>query len=317
MSTNHPSQQAFEAAKNDFRRRLGDEKVFRDLLSTTSIEQVWKAVEDVQAKPYAEKRLRHLARIRGFLDKLSAYTGAVDTFVQAKPEIMALIWGPIRLLLLWTSNTAKFADSVQEAMKRIGDALPHAAEMAQTFSDNNKLKDLLALFYGDILEFYLILVKFFSLSRKFPLCARSSPGCSINLTVLGPQLVFESVWPRQRDRLDSVVSFVERHTACMRSEVTTQNLREERDFRAKSLAHISEEQNFQELQKFQTLKMRLSPESYDDRLDWLLNRSSESSANWLMSDQAFLSWLNTSNPTVRLLWLKGIPGAGTWMSYPY
>ncbi|KAL2130484.1 hypothetical protein VTI74DRAFT_6338 [Chaetomium olivicolor] len=290
MSANDPSQKAFEAARDGFKRRLGDESLFRNLLNTTSIEQVWKMVEDVQAEPHAGRRLRHLAGMRRFFDKLSAYAAIVDKSVQLKPDVMALIWGPIRLLLLWTSNITKFADAVQEALKKIGDALPHAVEMARTFSDNNKLKDLLVLFYEDILDFYLILLKFFSLSR--------------------PRLVFESVWPRERDRLEQVINLIERHTACMRSEVTTQNIREEREFRAKTLAHFNEEQEFQELQKFQTLMARVSPESYDDRLDWLLNRSSETSADWFISDQSFLSWLDTSNPTVRLLWLEGIPGAG-------
>ncbi|KAL2130332.1 hypothetical protein VTI74DRAFT_6583 [Chaetomium olivicolor] len=290
MSTTDSSQQAFEVAKNAFKQRLEDETLFKNLLETTSIEHVWKTVEDVQAKPYAERRSRHMEKIRSFLDKLSAYASAVDTFVQVKPDVMALIWGPIRLLLVWTTNIVKFADAVQEAMKKIGDALPQALEMAKTFSDNDKFKELLALFYGDILEFYVIVLKFFNLSR--------------------PRLVFESVWPRQRVRIDAVVSLIERHTTWMRSEVTTQRIREEREFRTTSLAHFNKEQDFQELQKFQTLKTRVSPQIYDDRLDWLLNRSCKTSAGWLVSDPSFLEWLDMSKPATRLLWLRGIPGAG-------
>jgi hypothetical protein len=86
--------------------------------------------------------------------------------VQAKPDILALIWGPIRLLLVWTTNIAKFADAVNEAMKKIGDALPHALKLATLFGDNDKLKAVLALFYRDILDFYVIALKFFGLSRE-------------------------------------------------------------------------------------------------------------------------------------------------------
>lgn len=89
-----------------------------------------------------------------------------------------------------------------------------------------------------------------------------------------------------------------------------QRISEEHDFRAKSLAHFDHETDFQELQKFQTLKTRVSPRIHDDRLDWLLNRSSKASAAWLINDSIFQGWLDTSNPTVRLLWLQGIPGAG-------
>ncbi|KAK4244292.1 hypothetical protein C7999DRAFT_44010 [Corynascus novoguineensis] len=290
MSAHDPSQQAFEAAKNAFKQSLKDENLFRELLATTSVEQVYKAAEDAQAKPYADKRLRHTAKIRGFIDKLTDYASAVDTFVQAKPEILALIWGPIRLLLLWTSNIAKFADAVNEAMKKIGDALPDALKLATIFGDNDKLKAVLALFYKDILDFYVIALKFFNLSR--------------------PRLVFESVWPKQRDKIDVVVSNIERHTTLMRSEVTMQRISEEHEFRAKSLAHFDRETDFQELQKFQLLKTRVSPRIYDDRLDWLLNRSCKASAEWLVTDNIFQGWLDMSNPAVRLLWLQGIPGAG-------
>ncbi|KAH6626209.1 hypothetical protein B0J18DRAFT_443769 [Chaetomium sp. MPI-SDFR-AT-0129] len=290
MSGPDPSQQAFEAAKNTFRQSLKDENLFKELLATTSVEQVYKAAEDAQAKPYADRRLRHMAKIRGFIDKLNDYASAVDTFVQAKPDILALIWGPIRLLLVWTSNVAKFADAVNDAMKAIGDALPHALKLAALFGDNDKFKAVLVLFYKDILDFYVIALKFFNLSR--------------------PRLVFESVWPKQRAKIDVVVGNIERHTSLMRSEVTMQRISEEHEFRAKSLAHFDKETDFQELQRFQTLKTRVSPRIYDDRLEWLLDRSAKASAQWLVTDNMFQGWLDVSNPAMRLLWLQGIPGAG-------
>lgn len=89
-----------------------------------------------------------------------------------------------------------------------------------------------------------------------------------------------------------------------------QRISEEHDFRAKSLAHFDHETGFQELQRFQTLKTRVCPRIYDDRLDSLLNRSSKASAEWLITDNIFQRWLDVSNPAVRLLWLQGIPGAG-------
>ena len=108
-----------------------------------------------------------MAKIQCFIDKLSAYASTVDTFVQVKPDIMVLIWGPIRLLLVWTSNIANFADAVTSAMEKIGDALPQFVEVVKIFSENDKVKDVLALFYGDILDFYAIILEFFNSSRRF------------------------------------------------------------------------------------------------------------------------------------------------------
>jgi len=175
-----PSQQAFETAKNAFRKSLKDEALFRDILETASIEKVWEAAKAVQAKQDAEKRLRHMAKIRGFLDKLSAYAVTVDTFVQVKPDVMALIWGPIRLLLVWTGNITKFADAVTKVMMKVGDALPQFIDIINVFGDNEKLKAVLALFYEDILEFYAIALEFFNLSRRFCLLITElASGCSL------------------------------------------------------------------------------------------------------------------------------------------
>lgn len=205
--------------------------------------------------------------------------------MQVKPDILALIWGPIRLLVVWTSSITKFADAVTDAMEKIGDALPHALRSANIFNDNDKLKALLELFYGDILDFYIIALKFFSLSRS--------------------DLVFEAVWPKQRNKIDVVVSNIKRHTTLMRSEVTMQHISAEHEFRDKCLAHFDHETDFQELQRFQTLKIRVSPRIYDDRLDWLLNRSSKNSAEWLAADNIFRGWLDhlqLSCATVVITW---------------
>jgi hypothetical protein len=96
----------------------------------------------------------------------------------------------------------------------------------------------------------------------------------------------------------------------MKSEVTMQRISEEHEFRAKALAHFDHESESQELQRFQTLKTRVCPRVHDDRLDWLLNRSAKAAAEWLVTDSIFQAWLDMSSPTVRLLWLQGIPGAG-------
>jgi hypothetical protein len=168
MSTADASQQAFDTAKKSFRQSLKDEAVFRDILETTSIEKVWQAVQAVQAKQDNEKRLRNMAKIRGFLDKLSAYAVTVDTFVQVRPEIMALIWGPIRLLLVWTGNITMFADAITKVMMKVGDALPQFVDVVNIFGDNEKLKAVLALFYKDILDFHAIALEFFNLSSGLP-----------------------------------------------------------------------------------------------------------------------------------------------------
>ncbi|KAI1122695.1 hypothetical protein F5Y10DRAFT_281496 [Nemania abortiva] len=290
MSSPDPIQAAFESAKDVFKKRLDNDELFKDLLETSSIEDVWALAEKLQKQPYIERRMRHMAKISGFLDKLQVYTSTIDTFVSAKPEILALIWGPIRLLLSWTANDAKFSDAITSAMEKIGNALPQFGEMSKIFSESTKLGQVMALFFQDILEFYTITLNFFRLPRR--------------------RQFFEAIWPRQKERIDLVAKQLEQHTVSMKDEVTLLHIRAEHEARTRSLALFDQAAEAQQLQRFQALKMEVSPQTYSDRLDWLVNRSSQGSADWLRNDKAFIDWLNISNRTARLLWLRGIPGAG-------
>jgi len=64
--------EGIRVGKEQFRKRLKDEKSFKGSLETTSMEQVWEAAEEVQATQGAERRIRHTAKIKGFLDKVEA-----------------------------------------------------------------------------------------------------------------------------------------------------------------------------------------------------------------------------------------------------
>ncbi|KAI0402243.1 hypothetical protein F4802DRAFT_618082 [Xylaria palmicola] len=272
MSPPDPIQAAFESAKDTFKKSLDNGEVFKDLLKTSSIDDVWALAEKLQMQPYVERRMRHMAKISGLLDKLQVYTSTIDTFVSAKPDILALIWGPIRLLLTWTANDARFGDAVASAMEKIGNALPQFGEMAKTFTESNKLGQVMALFFRDILEFYTITLRFFRLPRR--------------------RQFFEALWPRQKEKIDLVVKHLEQHTTLMKDEVTLLHIRAEYEARTRSLASFEQAAEFQQLQRFQALKTDVSPQTYIDRLDWLVNRSSQGSADWLTGDKAVLDWFD-------------------------
>lgn len=96
----------------------------------------------------------------------------------------------------------------------------------------------------------------------------------------------------------------------MRNEMTFHHIREEHELRVKAMNQFDKETEFQDKQKFHALRSRVAATNYEDRLDWLLNRLSDGSVNWLNRDRTFLDWLDVSNPGPQLLWLQGIPGAG-------
>lgn len=146
--------EAFKEAQQAFRKKIVNERHYDDILRKTTINDVYEATFKAQEELAGKGRLKHLARIQPFLNKLQEYASVIEVFVQVKPEVLALIWGPIKLILLLTTKMRHVMDEVATAMANIGEALPSFRELAATFATSETVRAALALFYEDILDFY-------------------------------------------------------------------------------------------------------------------------------------------------------------------
>ena len=160
------AQDAFKNAIQSFKNALKDDKLYAEILQTTSIEQVYDLTDQLQVEQAKGNNMKHLSKIKPYLDRLEAYTGAIDTFVQAKPDILALIWGPIKLLIQWTSVISASLVGLIDTAAQIGYLLPEFGHAKRIFGCSEQINLLLALFFQDILDFYLLALKFFSMPRK-------------------------------------------------------------------------------------------------------------------------------------------------------
>lgn len=168
MVTPHDqTQEAFRTVIREFKDKLQDDKLYSEILKINSIDEVYDATDQLQKEQAKIGHLRHLAKIEPYLERLRDYSGVIDTFVQAKPDILALIWGPIKLLIQWTSVLKQSFDEIINTTAEIGDLLPEFKTVSQLFCHNAQLKDVLVLFFQDILDFYLVALKFFSKPSKF------------------------------------------------------------------------------------------------------------------------------------------------------
>jgi hypothetical protein len=163
---------AFENAIRDFKATLGDENLLEDISKTKSIEDVYDATDALQKEQAEKGRLRHLAKIQPYLEGLRSYASVIEVFVQSKQDVLSLIWGPIKLLLHWTNNMKQSFDAIVDAIADIGLLLPEFQAVRTLFSHNEHIKDVLVFFFRDILDFYLIVLKFFRKTCKFILGLR-------------------------------------------------------------------------------------------------------------------------------------------------
>lgn len=161
-----PIQAAFLSVIRDFKDKLKDDRLYGEILKTTSIDEIYDATDKLQEEQAKNGRIRHLSKIEPYLERLKDYSGAIDTFVQVKPSILALIWGPIKLLIQWTSTLKQSFDAIINTTAEIGELLPEFKEVVKMFIHNVQLKDVLVLFFQDILDFYLIALKFFNKPSK-------------------------------------------------------------------------------------------------------------------------------------------------------
>ncbi|KAF5530924.1 nacht domain-containing protein [Fusarium mexicanum] len=282
--------EVFEKAKADFLNGIKDQKLRSQLQKATTIDDIWDYTEQLQKDQGSNKRLRGMKRIGPYIERLQEYAGVIEVFVQAKPDILALIWGPIKLLLQVSSNLVASFDAILSVMKNMGSILPRFDEFRPLFKNNERMKYVLGLFFQDILDFYLVSLRFFGLTRW--------------------KVFFESLWPARRAEIQVIAENIEKHRLLLCNEITLNDILEAHTARKKALEHYAETREFQERQDFHSMETYIRPPSYDADLDRIRNIRCEGTGSWLVQDQQFVSWAEGKEKSSQLLWLQGIPGAG-------
>lgn len=92
LSSPSPVIASFNTAREEFLRDFLDDKYAQTLSQFTSINDVYDATDDIQKEQGKSRILQNLAKIQPYLICLDQYATIVDTVVQVKPDILALIW---------------------------------------------------------------------------------------------------------------------------------------------------------------------------------------------------------------------------------
>ena len=93
-STTRPSSLvavAFDTARKEFLRDVPDEDV-AVFSKSTSIDDIYNATDEIQKKQAGTRTLQNLSKIQPYLECLTQYSGVLDTIVQVKPDVLAIIW---------------------------------------------------------------------------------------------------------------------------------------------------------------------------------------------------------------------------------
>jgi hypothetical protein len=66
---------------------------------TKSLGDLDHAIREIEEQQANRKSLRNMQKVRPFLNALEQYSQVIEVFVNAKPDMLAFIWGPIKLCL--------------------------------------------------------------------------------------------------------------------------------------------------------------------------------------------------------------------------
>lgn len=128
-------------------------------------------------------------------------------------------------------------------------------------------------------------------------------------------LIFESMWTKQREKINLVRAQIQRHTLLLRREVGLEHIQEAHDAQLQALEHYEKTEKSFRRQEYQSVKTNISPRTYEDKLDSFHARVCHGTGRWLLRDATFAKWLDKADASMKILWLQGIPGAGTCINY--
>jgi hypothetical protein len=206
----------------------------------------------------------------------------------------------------------KSYDKIIDAMGQIGDRLPQFRRYLEIFKSNANLKRVLLIFFEDILEFHLTALNFFkSKSASVKNFASFWLAVSLTHTHIEWELFFEAMWPKCGNKITIIMNNIERHAGLISSEVTLANILDSQEARAEAMAKYKRDEEFQQRQDLATVRQLLSPKLYDEELERFQKLRSPNSGKWIESDDTFNSWFSSGNTSERVLWVEGIPGAGS------
>jgi hypothetical protein len=206
------------------------------------------------------------------------------------------------------SSVIKFFDKMIEVFRQMGRILPQFQRYTEIFDQNEQIRRVLSLFYGEILALYATLFKFLNHPGNLNLLAIFY---ELLLTWnIGRNLIIESFWPNVRSEITAIQENIADHEKVMTSHVTLEHVLRSHKERQRAIEEDERAEEARNRQYWKELRDECTPELYDTRYHDILAESLDDSGLWLDEGITFTNWLK-SKAGSRCFWLNGMPGAGT------
>ncbi|CAO2653806.1 Nn.00g032170.m01.CDS01 [Neocucurbitaria sp. VM-36] len=293
MADNGPTIEAtpFERALAQF--KMGLKKRDLENFKKTALVDLRQTIGELQEKQHASRRLQGLNRIQPFLEAMDQF-GKVITIFANTNEILAFVWGPVKLLLSIANTSVEAFKGLLDVYSSIGERLPNLIKYETLFRSNSHMMGVLALIYGDILQFHREALKYFQ-------------------QPLWKQMLVTPTWKTYQSKFGEIMSNMTRHYQLVETSATVVQIEDFQKARNIDNDRFETERRDEELRRLRTVYDWLRPAGVEnDHYEFMKTRAAfPDTGRWLLDHPTFQEWFDPQYPMVPpLLWLNGIPGAG-------
>ncbi|WKT53623.1 P-loop containing nucleoside triphosphate hydrolase [Fusarium oxysporum f. sp. vasinfectum] len=303
METDHSHSPGFQSALEEFKKDLN--KRDQENFHATTREALRMSIAILQAQQHAQRRLQNLNRLLPFLTAIEQYGEVVQGFCDSN-EIMAFIWGPVKVLIEAASSVDLAFGKLLDTYERIGKALPLLLQYRSIFQEKPHMVQILVLIYRDIIKLHQIALRQFRRRRQYLL-----PGLLLQQVTNGRCLewekFFDETWDTCKSRLFEIISDIARRRSLIESQADCLQIEEPQE--SPLTLEAEERQRHQRLAVGHWLRAT-NPDNHQYRFS-RIRQAYPGTGKWLLDNQSFREWFDPRYPIIPpLLWLKGSPGAG-------
>ncbi|KAK3995723.1 hypothetical protein QBC44DRAFT_356077 [Cladorrhinum sp. PSN332] len=307
MSTNLTSE-SFQRSLERFRSRLSDDQ--KKDFQMVSIDEVKVTIGKIQDKIGPEKELRNLARLRGFLEGMKQVEDLVTIFLNVS-EVVAFVWGPIKLALLMASAHFKTLEVLIDTYEDIGNFIEGISQLDRLFKNYSGARQILEGCFDDILRFHQVALE--------------------ELTRPNWKKLADCLWPQIKKRFDPILKSLQNRKILLSEGKLAAAIEEIQDARQVTLEKLQEidtlinacfdkTKEIQQRQHSELLDHLLkdkgsifakldAPDYQGDQQSALTQRHDITSGSWILQDPKFKEWVAGSLQRNAVLYINGMPGS--------
>ncbi|RSL58822.1 hypothetical protein CEP54_007587 [Fusarium duplospermum] len=280
-------QRVLEKFEQSLRRR--DQEAFKG----TTLETLKRGIATLQVRQHAERRLQNPNRLMLFLKAAEEYGEVLQVFYPGH-EIMAFIWGPVKLLLETVNSCDRAFNELLDTYERMGEEFPLLLQYRDLFHpDSHDMGLILVLICEDVMEFHRIALEHFRRG--------------------GWEKRFQQTWSTLKPRLHRMISLIAQRRRHVEQKFGGRPTGELQGSYSRTMVPPDdglEEKNHQRRVDVHNWLRATNTDTDQDRFS-KIRADHPGTGRWLFDHPTFKDWFNPRCPAIHpSLWIKGLPGAG-------